>query len=241
MRLDGSGGRGRSLTALFIESLRQAFSEMEASRDEEETPLIVALALLIVARLAQGGDPDAAVGDIAQALAADEELSHRAEGAVAVARLRQMLLAAIAAAEAGGRGDAVTDLRDLYSAPGALASACADDRARKELAARLDAGAALGGEAGPSMEQARGALRGWRAREPAACVGLSHEAARGEYALAAGAVACDAALERLIGPGRCALVARTGAEAEGGAEAEWEAGRLYRITARAAARSSGPP
>ncbi len=325
----GPGGRGRSLTALFIESLRQAFAEMEASRGEEETPLIVALALFdellateervravmpappvdrylragtftglwiaartglarawraagrapgdpllakleaalspgpllggrstslggatlygcelaaavprgdeIVARLAQGGDPDAAVGDIAQALAADEELSRRAEGAVAVARLRQMLLAAIAAAEAGGRGDAVTDLRDLYSAPGALASACADDRARKELAARLDAGAALGGEAGPSMEQARGALRGWRAREPAACVGLSREAARGEYALAAGAVACDAALERLIGPGRRALVARTGAEAEGGAEAEWEAGRLYRITARGGA------
>ena len=41
----GPGGRGRSLTALFIQGLRQAFAEMEESRRGEETPLLVVMAL----------------------------------------------------------------------------------------------------------------------------------------------------------------------------------------------------
>jgi len=319
----GPGGRGRSLTALFIEVLREAFREMEASRESEETPLIAALALDLELRLAEGGarealpapptdrylraatfaglwvaartglsrvlraregargdplawkleavlapgpllggraggstlygcelaaavprgeelvsrlaggaDPDAAVADLALALGADEELALRAEAAVAVAHLRRMVYAGVAAAEAEGRGGHVAFLRDLYSAPAALASVCAADGARREIASRLAHGARLSGEAGQALEWVGRALSTWDPREPAACVGLPRAAALAEYALAAGAVAADAALERLIAGARRALVPRTGAEAEGGADAEWEEGRLYRISAR---------
>ncbi len=322
----GPGGRGRSLTGLFIQSLGQGFAEMESSRQREETPVIVALALFgelaaveervrealpgppldrylraatftglwiaartglaraaraarrderdplvlrleavlspgpllagrggslvgstlygceltasvprgdeAVMRLARGMDPDAVVGDLAGVLASDEELSRRAEGAVAVARVRELLWAGIAAAEASGRGGRVDSLRRLYSAPGALAAACADDAARRDLARALEDVVVLGGEPGSPLDLARNALRSWQAREPAAAFGLSREAARADYALAAGALACDAALERLLAPARRALVPRTGAEAEGGADAEWEGGRLYRISAR---------
>ncbi len=322
----GPGGRGRSLTALFIQALRQGFAEMEESRQGEETPLLVAMALFaellkaeervrdvmpappidrylraatavglwiaartglsrawraaarparapllvkleaalspgpllagggpslggatlygcelaaavprgdeVVAQLAQGADPDAVVGDLARALASDEELSRRAEAAVAVGRLRETLLAGISGAEGLSRGGWVAELREVYSAPGALASACNDDRTRQELAERLEAAGLLGGPASAALERAGRTLRAWRRKEPAACVGLTRAAACGEYALAAGAAACDAALERLLVRARRAVVARTGAEAEGGLDVEWEEGRLYRISAR---------
>jgi len=321
----GPGGRGRSLTALFIETLRQASVEMEA-REGEETPLIVALALFaelaaaeaqvrnlmpgppidrylraatatglwiasrtgleraaraadrasadllqikleavlspgallgqrtplggatlygcelavpvargeeMVTRLVQGRDPDSIVSSITQALGADDELSRRAEAAVAVARLRQLLYSGIALAESGGFGDQVAGLRDMYSAPGALASTCTDERVRPTLASKLEALAnRLGSESGAALERVGGSLRAWRHREPADCVGLTRSAARGEYAFAAAALLCDVALERLLGPARRTLLARTGTEAAGGAEVEYEEGRLYRLSAR---------
>ncbi len=323
----GPGGRGRSLTALFIQALQQALAEGEEPRQGEETPLIVAMALFdellradervrdvmpappidrylrsatsiglwiaactglgrawraagrpardplllkleavfspwlllgggvaslggatlygcelaaavprgeeVVARLAQGADPHAVVGDLAHALAADDELSRRAEAAVAVSRLREMLLAGISQAELAGRGGGMSALREVYSGPGALASSCGDDAARLQFAARIEAAALLAGKAGAALEDVARALRSWRRKEPASCVALTREGACAEYALAAGGVACDAALERLLGRARRALVSRTGAEAEGGLEAEWEQGRLYRISARA--------
>jgi hypothetical protein len=186
-----------------------------------------------VAQLARGEDPEAVVAGLAATLAADDELSRRAEAAVAVGRVRGFLLAAIAAAEAARRGGRLEHLRSLYSAPGALAQACADEAARRDLALRLEDAIVSSGETGSGFDVARGALRAWRPREPGAVFGLSREAARAEYALAAGALACDAALERLLAPARRALVLRTGGEAEGGADAEWESGRLYRISSRA--------
>ena len=323
----GPGGRGRSLTALFIQALGQGFAEMEASRQREETPFLVALALFdelasaeervrevlpgppldrylraatftgvwvaartgvaratraagfdpegrlamqlevaispgpllfsrgappagstlygcelcaqiprldeVVTQLVRGEDPAAVVGDLAAALAADDELSRRAEAAVAVGRVRGLLLAGVTAAEAARRGGRLEHLRHLYAAPGALNLACADEAARRDLALRVEDAVVSSGEPGSGFDLARTALRAWRAREPAAAFGLSREAARAEYALAAGALACDAALERLLAPARRALMLRTGAEAEGGADVEWESGRLYRISARA--------
>ena len=322
----GPGGRGRSLTALFIQALQQALAEGEASPQGEETAVIVAMALAgelvqadarvrevmpappidrylrsatglglwvaastglarawrdagrpagdpllvkleaalspwlllgggvaslggatlygceltaavprgeeMVARLAQGADPHAVVADLSHSVAADEDLSRRAELAVAVAKVREMLREALVQAEAAGRGGGMAQLREVCSAPGALASACGEDGARLQLAERLEAAALVGGKAGPALEDVARALRALRRKEPASCLGLTRQAACGEYALAAGALACDAALERLLGRARRALVARTGAEAEGGVEAEWEQGRLYRVSAR---------
>jgi len=66
-------------------------------------------------------------------------------------------------------------------------------------------------------------------------VGLDRRAARVEYAQAAAALLADVAVERLAARARSALSFRTGAEAEGGTELEWEAGRLYRLSARGGA------
>jgi hypothetical protein len=185
----------------------------------------------LVARLGAGGDPAAAQADLAAALAADPELSRRAEHAVAAARLRELLGAAIAQAEAAGRESGIDGLRATFCAPGALASAIAEDAGRKALAAQL-LGATPGGEAGALLERAARFVRAWKQKEPAHAFGLTREEARVEYAGAAAALLCDLALDRLGQAARKVLSWRTGREAEGGADAEWEAGRVYRLAAR---------
>ena len=113
-----------------------------------------------------------------------------------------------------------------------LLSLCVLER-RKALVRDLGH-ASPGGDAGALLERAIRVVKGWSPREPAAAVGLDRKAARGEYALAATALLADVALERAAAPVRRALSFRTGREAEGGADAEWEAGRLYRLSARPA-------
>jgi hypothetical protein len=185
----------------------------------------------LTARLVAGADADAVVGDVAAGLAAEEELARRAEGAVAVAQLRERLVGAVVAAEAsGGEGD-TGRLRELIVGPGALAAAVAEDASRRELARTLGS-TGLAGDAAALVDEAARALKGWRPREPAAAFGLGREEARGKYAAGAAALLCDVALDRHVGAARKALAFRTGEEAEGGADAEWEAGRLYRLTAR---------
>jgi hypothetical protein len=184
----------------------------------------------VTSRLAGGGDAEAAVGDISSALSVEEELGRRAEGAVAVARIRELLVGAVFAAEGAGPAEGTERLRELLVSPGAVAAALAEDGSRRALASEL-ASTRLGGDAGAALEQAVRALKAWRAREPAAAFGLRREEARAEYASAAAALLCDVALDRHVAAARRALAFRTGAEAEGGADSEWEAGRLYRITA----------
>ncbi|HEU4382594.1 MAG TPA: hypothetical protein VFR85_03735 [Anaeromyxobacteraceae bacterium] len=326
----GPGGKGRSLTALWIEVVRRAVGEMTAGRDREPTPLLAVAALhgallaageavrealpgpplgqylrsaamaalwvaartgltrawrdagrrvedpLLVrleaalsplallggrgqvaaggstlyglelsaaipraddlsARLAQGMDAEAAAAELEHGLGADDEAARRAELLAAQARLREALSAAVAAAEAAGQGGAGADLRALLASPGGL-SALADEAARKALQRRLaDAEPAFpAGEGRSQLEAAARALKAFKGKEPAAAFGLKRAEARREYAACAAALLCDAALERMAQPLRRVLLPRTGAEAEGGAEAEWEAGRLYRLSARPA-------
>lgn len=185
----------------------------------------------VVGRLAQGGDPDAARADLAQAIAADDDLARRAEHAVAVSAMRELLGSALAAAEGGGE-PVLEPLRVLFSAPGALAAALSGDGERKALAAdlaRLPAAA----ESRALLDRCARGLKAWKQKEPAAAAGLDRKAARAEYALAATALLADLATERTIQPARRALSYRTGREAEGGADSEWEAGRLYRLSPKA--------
>ena len=325
----GPGGRGRSLTALWISVLRRAAEEAAASSEREDTLFLAALALFgslqqaaaglqeelpkpphdrylrgaalhalwiagntglaraardlglgpddpavvrleavlnpgalaggrgavagsgstlygldlsagvpradeVVARLAAGGDPEAAAADLASSLASDEEASRRAEAAVAVARLREALSAAVVGAEEAGAGASAADLRALLAEPGGLAAAASDEEGRRSLSARARQvlSRSASAESAAGLELLQRALKSWKPREPAAAVGLRRDQARAEYASAAAALLADAALERIFLPARRALVARTGAEAEGGADAEWEAGRLYRFSAR---------
>jgi hypothetical protein len=321
----GPGGRGRSLTALWIEMMQAALAEMAAGGGREETPLVVALALYgemlagaeaarerlpgppadrtlraaqgtglwvaartgivrawrqagrladdplllkveavvgpgpllgrggklgggtlygcefsaglphadeAVARLAAGGDADAAQGDVAAALLADPDLSRRAGMAVAVGRLRELSLAAVAAAEGAGHGETVKGLRQLYVAPEGLAGALAEEGSRRALRRACAGGEVIPGEAGQVLAEVGRALKRFRPQEPAAAFGLDRESACREYAACAAAAYCDAALERMAQPLRRAVAVRTGQETESGAEAEWEAGRLYRISTR---------
>jgi len=325
----GPGGKGRSLTALWIASLRTAAAEMAASPEREETPLLVALALSgalsaaapglrdvlpgaphdrwlrsaaltalwvaartgvarfardaglraddpfllrleavvnpgaltggrggilgggstlygpellagvpradeIAARLAAGGDPDAAAGDVAEALADDEETSRRAETAVATWRIRQALSELVAAAEGARQGAAAAELRAVLAAPGGLSVALSDEAGRVDLAARAQqvlSRAVPAEGAGAAQDVVIRSLRAWKAKEPAAALGLRRDEARQLYALAASGLLADAALERLAAPARRVVVPYSGA-GQGGPDAEWEAGRLYRISAR---------
>jgi hypothetical protein len=185
----------------------------------------------LVARLAAGGDPEAARAEIAAQLGAEEALSVRAEQAVAVARLREALGQAVMLAEAQGQAERVQPVREILCGPGALAGGATDAAARQSLIRQLLA-ALPAGEPGAVLDRAHKALREWRPREPAAVFGLTRERARAEYATAAAALCADLALERMAAPARKAITFRTGREAEGGADAEYEAGRLYRLSAR---------
>jgi hypothetical protein len=182
------------------------------------------------ARMAQGADPEGVRAEIGAALGGDEEAGRRAEAAIAVARLREALGEAIAAGE-GADPQALEPLRTIFCAPGALAAAVADDAQRKELARQLAATEAAG-EASRLLEGLARALKAWKPKDPARAVGLDRATARAEYAAAAVALLADGALERLASVARRALSFRTGREAEGGTDGEWEAGRLYRLSAR---------
>ncbi len=324
----GPGGRGRSLTALWIGALRGAGVEMESSPRQEETPFLVALALsgalqaaaaglrdvlpraphdrhlrtaaltalwvsarTAVSRFARdgglrdddpmllrieavvnpaalaggrgglsgggstlygpellagipraeelgtgliaGGEPDVVIGAVASALAEDEEASRKAEGAVALWRLRSLLVAAGLAAEEARKGAAAADLRSVLLAPGGLSQAISDESGRHDLAGRIQGAlsGAVAGDGAGALEQALRALRAWKPREPATAVGLRPDEARQIYGLAAAGLLADQTLERLALPARRALVPPSGA---GTPDAEWEAGRLYRISARPA-------
>jgi len=177
-------------------------------------------------------DADAVLRELDAGLAADDELSRRCEDAAAVARVRGALREVVVAAEAAGRGARAVELRALHAAPGALGVACQDERLRADLLARIEGLGALPGASGKALELLRRALLAWAGQGGPAAVGLGRSAARGEYARALLAFAADLALEALLAPARRALSARSGTEAEGGVEAEWEAGRLYRISAK---------
>jgi hypothetical protein len=335
----GKGGRGRSLVALWIEVLRQAFAERAEARGVEETPLLAALALStitasfddevraalpgppleryfraavlggmwlaartglarvwrdeaqaqlgrelpsgpassadhplllrleavlsptaflgsrattlqggvtlyglelsaglpgadeLVARLAAGAPPAEAERALVAALA-EEDLGRRAAQAVAAARLRELLAAGLAEAEAAGAGDrpALEPLRLAFSGPGALASSVADEASRKAFLRALRAATPPGSEG--SLARAAAAVARWKRADPGLALGIAGPAALAEYAATAVALVADLAVERMVVPARRALSFRSGREAEGGAEAEWEGGRLYRIDSR---------
>jgi hypothetical protein len=185
----------------------------------------------LAARLATGLGAAALPRELSALLGGDDALAVRAEQAVAVARLRDLLVQAVLLAEAHGQGARVTALRELLGTPGVLAAGAADTSPRQALGRQLS-GAMPDGEAGALVVRAVRALQGWRPREPGAAFGLAREAARAEYALAAAALCADLALERLTAGATRALAFRTGREAEGGAEGEYEAGRLYRLSPR---------
>ena len=183
----------------------------------------------LASRLASGGSAEEAREGVVRALGEEEDLARRAEQAAAVARLRLLLGEGLAGAEARGPREALSPLLAAFSGPGTLSGAVVDDASRKALL-RLIQGAAP--RNGDPLQRVAQTLRSWRQKEPGVAVGLSREAALRSYAEAAVALLADLALDRLATGARRAVSFRTGREAEGGADAEWEGGRLYRLSAR---------
>jgi hypothetical protein len=185
----------------------------------------------LVTRLSAGLTAAALPRELGAILGGDDTVAVKAEQAVAIARLRDLLTLAVLHAEAQGQGARVAAIRELLGTPGGLAAGAADTSPRQALSRQL-AACSPGGDTGALVDRAVRALQGWRPREPGAVFGLAREAARAEYALAAAALCADLILERMAAGATRALTFRTGREAEGGAEGEYEAGRLYRLSAR---------
>jgi hypothetical protein len=196
-----------------------------------ELPVGVPRVEELATRVAAGLSAAALPRELAALLAADDAVALKAEQAVAVSRLRELLTQAVVAAEAHQQGARVVALREVLATPGGLAAGAADASPRQALS-RLLAACTASGEAAALLDRASRALSGWRPREPGASFGLSRDSARAEYALAGAALCADLVLERLAAAACRTLAFRTGREAEGGAEAEYEAGRLYRLSAR---------
>jgi hypothetical protein len=184
---------------------------------------------LLVA-LSAGGPIDEAAGAVAASLRAERELSRHAEQAVAVARLRDLLAEGLAAAEAAGARGPLDTVRDALCGPGSLSAATADESSRKAFLRTL-AAATPDGEDGP-LSRAAQLVRAWKQKEPCAAVGLGRAEAQLEYATASAVLLADVLLDRLATSACRTFSFRTGREAEGGSDAEWEGGRLYRLSAR---------
>ena len=184
----------------------------------------------LVARLCAGGSAAEAEAEVHAAVRNEPDLSRRAEQAAAAVRLRELVAQGLRAGEGAGLEATLAPLRTVFHGPGTFQAALADDASRKVLLRTLQAASPRG--AIEPLERAAEAVRAWRQKEPGAAVGLTREEARTAYASAASALIADLAVGRLVLSARRAFSFRTGREAEGGTDAEWEGGRLYRLSAR---------
>ncbi|MBX5481175.1 MAG: hypothetical protein IRZ16_04895 [Myxococcaceae bacterium] len=187
-------------------------------------------------RMAAGASADAIQAHLAQLLAADREVSRKVEATAALSLLRERF---IGAATLGDQGflprDLATLFRDLVMYPAKLQALLDDEKARKRLCKELP------GRVQNARPRVTGALQtvvealtGFNPKSPSAALGMSREEALRVYARSAIALLCDLWLDRALLPARRALDPRTGTEAEGGNAAEYEAGRLYRISTQSA-------
>ena len=184
-------------------------------------------------RLAEGLDGSLVLAEVEDRIRGDATVARLAEEAVAAARLRERLGEAIVRLEADGMGPSLEPARRRFAAPGGMAALVQDESERRAFAEELG-GLGRKGTEGPMAPIAR-SLERWRDRDPAGSAGLDRAGAHLVYADAATAWLCDVAMDRLAAQARRHVAFRTGREAEGGAQGEWEAGRLYRLSPRAGA------
>jgi hypothetical protein len=160
--------------------------------------------------------------DLSGKLKEDAELARKAEAAVAMAGLTDLLRRAALLAEAGQVApDVAEPIFGLYFDPRRLQALLGDEGQRKTTAKALGRAA---------MSELGSALKDYSPKEPAAALGLSRPDARERYAEAAMGALADLWLARGTERAQRLFAQRTGNESEGGLEAEYQAGRLYRIS-----------
>ena len=188
----------------------------------------------LVAQYPGGLPVDAVRTTLEQALAADDAVARRAELAVALGALREGLVHAVRLGEGGGFKSTLTQyLRELALRPATLTALLADDKARKALVKDLKAYAeTLKGPPAEALVHLAHGFKEYSAKAPASVAGLSRAGAHARYAEVATAFVCDLWLERALFSPRRMLYPRTGDEVEGGLEAEYQAGRLYKLSTK---------
>jgi class 3 adenylate cyclase len=188
----------------------------------------------LVAQYPGGLPVDAVQATLEQTLAGDDAVARRAELAVGLAALRERLVHAVRLGEGGGFKSTLTQyLRELALRPATLTALLADDKARKQLVKDLKAYAeTLKGSPAEALVDLANGFKEYTAKAPASVAGLSRAEAHTRYARAATAFVCDLWLERALFSPRRMLYPRTGDEVEGGLEAEYQAGRLYKLSTK---------
>jgi hypothetical protein len=169
-----------------------------------------------------------------QAIAGDDAVARRAELAVGLGALREGLVHAVRLGEGGGFKSTLTQsLRELALRPATLTALLGDEKARKQWVKDLRGHAeTLKGPSAEALDNLATVFKEYTPKAPASATGLSRSGAHARYAQAATAFVCDLWLERALFSPRRMLNPRTGDEVEGGLEAEYQAGRLYRLSTR---------
>lgn len=175
--------------------------------------------------------PDSVQKHLTEALGKDGEAVRRIELSAAEKVLREGFAQLTLLGEHGLLAEPLTQYaRDCATRPDAIAALLADEKERRELSKELARVAAQASEsAAQVLNGLASAFKGYKDKDPAGSVGVPRANARAEYLQAAVAAAADLWLERALVPVRRLLEVRTGTETEGGLEAEYGAGRLYRI------------
>lgn len=187
----------------------------------------------LVARLAQGDDAEQLARDAAQLYGKERDVSRRLERATAFFAIRENVRA-LARLNDAGRAPTLpladASLQKLASPRDGVEKAFASPDKRKALAqAARDAGRQSSHEESRERYEALAhAAREFRDDEPAAWLGTAE--ARQAAARAIVAFAADQLIERHAAQATQLLLERTGAETEGGGEAEYESGRVYLVS-----------
>ena len=176
--------------------------------------------------------PTRVVQGLARALGFDQKNQQRAVSAGVANVLRPLLLRLARAAEGGVfGGELKAQLFDLLLRPGKLTALAQEDPAPRHELFRLLTPLELSNPEGQRvLGDLRAFLKGFSPREPEATLRLRPGAMAQRYAESALACVADAYVDREVRAARRQLVWRTGAEAEGGLEDEYQQGRLYRLS-----------
>ena len=183
-----------------------------------------------VARIFDGGMPEAVAREAAGEIASSKDALRKAAKQVGLMRLRSEMLQLLRMVEAGRAPTLHLEgltLAQLYQNPGALERVVTQPATRKELAAKAKATAksATNEPARVLLDSIATAGKEWKDEDPGAW--LAPEAVMKAWASAVTAVAVDSAIDAAIDQAETQLVHRTGAESEGGLETQHEAGKLY--------------
>lgn len=177
-------------------------------------------------RLSQGELPDELTRELATT--SPRDVQRRLERAGALAQVRDLLRAL---ARRGASLAFDTPLERLLLSPNAVERTFGQEARRRDLAkAARDAARTAGKDDVRELwEAVAHAAREWHDDEPAAWLGPTE--ARQRAARAVIAMAADTLVERSVQPVMSLLLERTGAETEGGVQAEYLGGRLYLVSA----------